>query len=34
MGVHLYFGGKRRELGLGSAAIGHVTLAQAREKAN
>jgi integrase len=32
--VFLYtFGGKRRELGLGSAANGHVTLAQAREKA-
>jgi integrase len=32
--VFLYtFGGKRRELGLGSAAAGHVTLAQAREKA-
>ena len=32
--VFLYvFGGLRRELGLGSAAIGHVTLAQAREKA-
>lgn len=32
--VFLYsFGGQRRELGLGSAANGHVTLAQAREKA-
>jgi integrase len=32
--VFLYvFGSRRRELGLGSAAAGHVTLAQAREKA-
>ncbi len=32
--VFLYsFGGRRRELGLGSASAGHVTLAQAREKA-
>jgi integrase len=32
--VFLYaFGGKRRELGLGSAANGHVSLGQAREKA-
>jgi integrase len=32
--VFLYaYGGQRRELGLGSAANGHVTLAQAREKA-